>query len=169
MPRCFLPATNPVSSTDTIWWWTAPLPAAATGPSSSRAMSRCARRSITARGEPSRLDRRENHGQSVARFWDRPDLPVRRVAGLERDAEILQEMPREAFSLHIGEVQTEAHMRAAAERHPGEAMTRALRLVGKAHRIEFFGIGPDIRHVVGEQRIDADHGAGRDRIALEGE
>ena len=37
------------SSTATIWWSTAPSPAAATGPSSSRAMSRCARRSIRAR------------------------------------------------------------------------------------------------------------------------
>ena len=60
-------------------------------------------------------------------------------------------------------------MRAAAERHPGEAMAAALRLVGEAQGIECFGIGPDLRHVVGEQRIDADHGAGRDRVALEGE
>ena len=46
MPRCSLPATNPPSSTATISWSMAPSPAAATGPSSSRAMSRCARRSI---------------------------------------------------------------------------------------------------------------------------
>ncbi len=50
--RCFSPATNPVLSTDTIWWSMAPSPAAATGHSSSRAMSRCARRSTRARGEP---------------------------------------------------------------------------------------------------------------------
>jgi len=29
----------------------------------------------------------------------------------------------------IGEVEPEAHMRAAAERHPGEAMAAALRLL----------------------------------------
>src|SRR3982074_3009789 len=84
----------------------------------------------------SRSHTRQRHPQSVARFWDRPHLPIRRVSGLQRDVEILQEMPREAFRLHIGEVQPEAHMRAAAERHPGEAMTAALRLVGEAHRIE---------------------------------
>ena len=48
-------------------------------------------------------------------------------------------------------------------------MTVALRLLGEAHRIEPFRIGPDLRHVVGEQRIDAEHGAGGDRIAHEGE
>ena len=58
-------------------------------------------------------------------------------------------------------------MRAAAERHPGEAMPVALRLVGETHRIEAFRIGPDFSHVMGEQRIDADHGAGRNRKTLE--
>ena len=58
-------------------------------------------------------------------------------------------------------------MRAAAIRHPGEAVAVALRLVGEAQRIEFFRLRPDVGHVVGEQRIDADHGAGRYRIALE--
>src|SRR3979490_2492255 len=51
MPRCFSPAMNPPSSTATTWWSTAPSPAAATGPRSSRAMSPCARRSIRARGD----------------------------------------------------------------------------------------------------------------------
>jgi len=60
-------------------------------------------------------------------------------------------------------------MRAAAERHPGEAMAIALRLVGEAHRIEFIRIGPDIGHMMGEHRIDAQQRAGRDRIAHEGE
>ena len=48
-------------------------------------------------------------------------------------------------------------------------MAAALRFVGETQRIEFFGLGPDVRHVVGEQRIDADHGAGGNRVALEGE
>src|ERR1700722_11875870 len=52
MRRFFSPATNPVSSTATIWWSTVPSPAAATGPPNNKAMSRCARRSIRARGEP---------------------------------------------------------------------------------------------------------------------
>ncbi len=73
-------------------------------------------------------------------------------------------MPREALRLHVGEVQPEAHMRAAAERHPGEAMAAALRLVGEAQGIEFFGLGPDLRHVVGEQRIDADQRARWNRV-----
>src|SRR4051812_3326936 len=60
--------------------------------------------------------------QPIPRFWDRPHLPVGAVARLQRYAEILQEMPRKAFRLHIGKMQSEAHMRAAAERHPGEAM-----------------------------------------------
>ena len=50
-------------------------------------------------------------------------------------------MPREAFRLHIGEVQPEAHMRAAAERHPGEAMAGALRLIGEAHGSNVSGSG----------------------------
>ena len=45
----FLPAMNRRSSTATISWSMGPSPADATGPSSSRAMSRCARRSIRAR------------------------------------------------------------------------------------------------------------------------
>src|SRR5665213_3243701 len=76
------------------------------------------------------LRRLEHHSQSVARLRDRPHLPVRGGARLQRDAEVLQEMPGEAFRLHIGEVQPDAHMRAAAERHPGKAMAAALRLVG---------------------------------------
>ena len=49
-------------------------------------------------------------------------------------------MPREAFRLHIGEMQPEAHVRAAAERHPGEAMPVALCLLGEAQGIEAVGI-----------------------------
>jgi len=33
-------------------------------------------------------------------------------------------------------------MRAAAERHPGEAVAVALRLLGEAQGVEFFRIGP---------------------------
>src|SRR5882757_1336242 len=58
MPRCFSPATNPVSSTGTIWWSMAPSPAAATGPRSSRAMLPCARRSIRVRGDFSNANAR---------------------------------------------------------------------------------------------------------------
>src|SRR5271170_5916202 len=80
--------------------------------------------------------------QSVARLRDRPHLPVRLVAGLQRDLDILQEMPRKAFGLHIGEVQAEAHMGAAAVRHPGETMAAALRRVGETRGIEGLGVGP---------------------------
>src|SRR3984957_47472 len=63
MPRCSSPATNPPSSTGTIWWSTAPSPAAATGPRSSKAMSPCARRSIRGRGEPSSVGPHEAGGR----------------------------------------------------------------------------------------------------------
>src|ERR1700682_4362482 len=100
----------------------------------------------------------QRHPQSVPRLRDRPHLPIRLVAGLQRDAQILQEMPCEAFCLHIGEVQAEAHMRAAAERYPGETMTVTLRLVGESRGIELLRLRPDIGHVVAEQRGDAHHG-----------
>src|SRR6187402_3355929 len=86
--------------------------------------------------ESGALDRLHPHPQSVARLRDRPHLPVRLVAGLQRYLDVLQEVSREAFGLHVGEVQAEAHMRAAAERHPGEAVTVALRLLGEAKRVE---------------------------------
>jgi hypothetical protein len=50
-------------------------------------------------------------------------------------------------------------MRAPAERHPGEAMAVALSLLGEAHRIEFFRLHR-YPQGLGEQRMDADHGAG---------
>src|SRR5579872_1597842 len=46
MRRCFSPATNRPSSTDTISWWTGRSPAGAIGARSNKAMSRCARPSI---------------------------------------------------------------------------------------------------------------------------
>jgi hypothetical protein len=58
-------------------------------------------------------------------------------------------------------------MSAAAERHPGKPMSAALRFFGEAQGIEAVRIGPDLRHVMSEQRIDADHGTGRDRVAFE--
>src|ERR1700731_3925446 len=82
---------------------------------------------------------RQRHAQSILRLWDRPHLPVRRGARLQRNAKVLQEMSRKAFRLHVGEVQPEAHMRAAAERYPAETMAGAQRLVGEAHRIERLG------------------------------
>src|SRR5437870_2483170 len=63
------------------------------------------------------------HFQPVARFRDRPHLPVGLVAGRQRHFEVLQEMPRKGLGLHIGKVQAETHMRAAAKWHPGKAVT----------------------------------------------
>src|SRR6187402_2084623 len=97
-----------------------------------------------------RLNRLQHHAQPIARFRDWPDLPVRLVAWLQRHFEVLQEMTRKTFYLHVGEVQAEAHMRAAAIWHPREPVAVALRLIGEAHRIEFFRFGPDVRHVVRE-------------------
>src|SRR5579871_599591 len=56
MPRCSWRATNRASSTATISSSTAPSPAAATGASSSRVTSRCARRSVSMRGNFSRQE-----------------------------------------------------------------------------------------------------------------
>ncbi|MBA7667324.1 hypothetical protein ES703_75411 [subsurface metagenome] len=78
-------------------------------------------------------------------------------------------MPGKGLRLHVGEVQAEAHVRAAAERHPGEAVAVARCFIGKAHRIELVRIRPDFRHVVGVERVDADRGAGGNVVALEGE
>ena len=58
-------------------------------------------------------------------------------------------------------------MRAAAERHPGEAMPPAACLGRKTHRIERLGIGPMFRHVMGVGRIDADEGARGNIVAAE--
>src|SRR5947199_4005480 len=58
-------------------------------------------------------------------------------------------------------------MRAAAKRHPGEAVPAPLRLLGEAHWIEGVGIGPNLRHVMGKHRIDPDHSAGRYSVAFE--
>src|SRR6476620_163731 len=96
------------------------------------------------------LNRLHHHAQTIPWFRDRPNLPVRLVTWLQRHFEILQEMPRKAFRLHVGEVQAEAHMRAAAIRHPRKTMAAALRLVGEAHGIEFFRLGPDVGHVMRE-------------------
>src|SRR5580698_1794543 len=116
-------------------------------------------RLLSSDGENS-SDRLQHHPQSVARLRNRPRLPVRRGAGLKLDAEVLQEMPREAFRLHIGEMQPEAHMGTAAERYPGKTMAVALGFLGEAHRIEFFRIVPDLRQAKGEHRSDADVDAG---------
>src|SRR4051794_34296306 len=91
----------------------------------------------------SALYRLKRHAQSVAWLRDRPHLPIRRVARIHCDAEILQEMAGKAFCLHVGEVQPQAHMRAAAERYPGEAVPIALCLFGEAQRIEAFRLGPN--------------------------
>src|SRR4051795_4349432 len=86
--------------------------------------------------------RLDHPAEAIARFRNRPYLPVRLVARLQRHFEILQEMTRKAFRLHVGEVQAEAHMRAAAIRHPSEAVAGALGFVRETHRIELVRIGP---------------------------
>src|SRR6185369_899334 len=166
MRRYFWRARSPLSSTDTILWLTAPSPEAATGPRNSRAMSRSARHSARStakrrarsqsaprsRGAQQKTSRqrRQRHAQSVSRLRYRPHLPLRRGARGERHGQILEEVPRETLGLHIGEMQPKAHMRAAAERHPGEAMAAALRLIGETQGIEPVGFGPYLAHVMGK-------------------
>src|SRR6202007_2803345 len=70
------------------------------------------------------------------------------------------EVPSEAFRLHVGKVQSQAHMRTASKRNEGELVTLAGGRGGKAHRVVALGLRPQLRHVMGEQRIDIDAGAG---------
>ena len=71
--------------------------------------------------------------------------------------------------LHIGEVQTQAHMRAATEGHPGETVARLYVLGSKSHRIEPLGFRPIFRHMVRIAGADADLRARRNVKALESE
>src|SRR5712691_11086001 len=90
-----------------------------------------------ARSEPGRaLDRRQRYLQSVARFWDRPHLPVRAIAGLDRYGDLAEEMPGKALGLHVREVETDAHVRAATEWNEGKPVPFSGRFIGKAHRVE---------------------------------
>src|SRR5436190_21142313 len=63
-------------------------------------------------------------------------------------------MIEEALCLHIGEVEAEAHMRAAAVGHPGILVTRADSLVRKAQGIKLERLRPDFRHAVREDDVD---------------
>ena len=75
-------------------------------------------------------------------------------------------MPREAFGLHVGEIEPQAHVRAAAEGNEGELVPVAPNLRAKAHRVVALRFGPKLRHVVSKQRIDAYAGAGRNAEAM---
>src|SRR5438128_1649547 len=57
--------------------------------------------------------------------------------------------------------------RAAAERHPGEFVAPARRLLGKAHRIEDERLRPYLRHPVGKQRICRSMRSCREMVAAE--
>jgi hypothetical protein len=71
MPRCSLAATSLHSSTATISWSMARSPAAATGPSSSRAMWRCARHSVR-RGDVWSISEATHHFFSRHVGWVTP-------------------------------------------------------------------------------------------------
>jgi hypothetical protein len=49
-------------------------------------------------------------------------IPGRTIVG--RDAETVQEMPRETLGLHVSEIQAQAHMGAAAELHESKLVPR---------------------------------------------
>ena len=78
-----------------------------------------------------------------------------------------EQLRHQDADLHLGEVQPQAHMRAAAERHPGETVPRADLFRLEAQRIEALRLGPDVGHVMGEGRGDADRGAGGNAVAAE--
>ena len=73
----------------------------------------------------------------------------------------------EAFRLHVGEMQPEAHVRPAAVRHEGELVAAAGGFLGEAQRIEFLRLRPNLRHVVRVELIDGDARARGELISAE--
>jgi len=71
---------------------------------------------------------------------DRPICQIRLCRAPAKRLRFLQEIAERSTLLHIGEVQAEAHMRAAAERHPGKAyLTVAMRHRRKNESGSIFG------------------------------
>ena len=64
-------------------------------------------------------------------------------------------------------MEAQAHMGAAAERHPGIFVAGADRLGREAQRIEPVRFRPMLGHAVGVGDRHADEGAGRDAVAGE--
>src|SRR5262245_65272587 len=93
--------------------------------------------------------------QAVARPRDRPHLPARYVVAGKVHPCGRKQVIEEALRLHIGEMETQTHVRAAAKRHPRISVTRADSLVCKAQRIESERFRPYVGHAVREERVDA--------------
>src|SRR3546814_19545809 len=76
-------------------------------------------------------------------------------------------MGEEELRLYIGEVEPQAHVRAAAERNPRIFVPPAHRLGREAHRSEPLGLGPIFGHHIRVGGIDPDVGAGGYQITDE--
>ena len=73
------------------------------------------------------------------------------------------------LDLHIGKMLAQAHVGAAAKRHPGIFVAAAAVFRREAGGIEAFRIGPVFRDAVSHHLLAADMGAGRTDMVVEGE
>src|SRR5262245_45112661 len=102
---------------------------------------------------PQILYRTERHQKPVARERHWPHAPAGPIVGRDRHSEFVEEMPREAFDLHVGEVESQAHVRATAEGNESELVPVARSLTVKARRVIALRVAPKLRHVVSKERI----------------
>src|SRR6516165_11191271 len=125
--------------------------------------SRCSRR----HGVAATLDWRKGDVEAVARIGDGPHFPSGMIVGCDCDSISIQEMPSETLGLHVGEIQSQAHMRAAAEWHESEFVSGARGVRIETQRIVTLRVGPNLRHVMGVERVDVDARACRNAVTHE--
>src|ERR1700748_508786 len=97
----------------------------------------------------------------------RPHVPAGTISGRDGYPVSAQKVPGKALGLHVSEIQPEAHMGAAAERHKSEFMPPARGLHGEARGVVALRLGPNLRQVMGVKRIDIDAGATRNVVTHE--
>src|SRR6476659_8151711 len=76
-------------------------------------------------------------------------------------------MIEKALGLHIGEMQAETHVCAAAVGHPSVLVPRSRLFVRKTHRIKLERFRPKFRHAVSEHGADDNARAGWNVMTLE--
>ena len=81
--------------------------------------------------------------EAVPRIGDGPHVPSGSIVGSYRDLESVHEMPRKALGLHVSKIQSQTHMRAAAERHEGEFVSRARGFRTETQGVVALGVGPN--------------------------
>src|ERR1700729_1599947 len=88
---------------------------------------------------------RERHIKPIAWMRNRPHVPTGAISGRDGNAESAQKVPSKALGLHVSEIQSEAHMGAAAERHESEFMPPARGFHVEACGIVALRLGPNLR------------------------